>query len=64
MGVDLIIRVALIGILVSILNAVLSKLEHKELTVITSVLGVIIVLMMVMQHIFDFFDTVRTMFQF
>ena len=64
MGIDLIFRIAAVGILVSILNQVLSKSGKEDITMITTIAGVIIVLMMVIPEIVKFFDTVKAMFQF
>jgi len=64
MGIDLIFRIAAIGILVSILNAVLNKSGREEQAMMTSLAGLIVVLMMVIKEIVNLFDTVRTMFQF
>jgi stage III sporulation protein AC len=64
MGVDLIFRIAAIGILISILNIVLEKSDRKEMAMMTTIAGLIVVLLMVTKEIVNFFDTVRTIFQF
>ena len=64
MGVDLIFRVALIGILVSIVNQVLIKSGREEHAMMVTIIGIVIVLAMVAKQIVNLFDTVRTMFQF
>jgi len=64
MGVDLIFRIAAIGILISILNIVLEKSDRKEMAMMTTIAGLIVVLLMVTKEIVSFFDTVRTIFQF
>ncbi|MGI6778082.1 MAG: stage III sporulation protein AC [Acetivibrionales bacterium] len=64
MDIDLIFRIAAIGILVSILNQVLIKSGREEQAMMTSLAGLIVVLMMVIKEIVNLFDTVRTMFQF
>ncbi len=64
MNVDLIFRIAAIGILVSVLNAVLKKSEREELAMMTGLAGLIIVLMMVIREIVKLFDEVKTIFQF
>jgi stage III sporulation protein AC len=64
MNIDLIFRIAAIGILVSVLNAVLKKSDREELAMLTSLAGLIIVLMMVIQEIVKLFDEVKTIFQF
>ena len=64
MNVDLIFRIAAIGILVSVLNAVLNKSGREELAMMTSLAGLIIVLMMVIREVVKLFDEVKTIFQF
>lgn len=64
MGIDLIFRIAAIGILVSVLNALLNKSGREEQAMMTTLAGLIVVLMMVVKEIVNLFDTVKTMFQF
>jgi stage III sporulation protein AC len=64
MNIDLIFRIAAIGILVSVLNAVLKKSEREELAMMTSLAGLIIVLIMVIREIVKLFDEVKTIFRF
>ncbi|MCX7710353.1 MAG: stage III sporulation protein AC [Clostridia bacterium] len=64
MGIDLIFRIAAIGILVSVLNAVLNKSGREEMAMMTTLAGLVVVLMMVAKEIVTLFDTVKTMFQF
>lgn len=64
MGVDLIFKIAAIGIVVSILNQVLESSGRKEQATMVTLAGLVIVLMMVAKEIMTLFETVRTMFQF
>jgi stage III sporulation protein AC len=64
MGVDLIFRVAAIGILVAILNVLLEQSGRKEMALMTNLAGLIIILLMVSKEIVNLFDAVKTMFQF
>ncbi len=64
MGIDLVFRIAAIGILISILNTVLSKSGRDEMAMMTTLAGLVVVLMMVAKEIVNLFDTVKTMFQF
>lgn len=64
MGIDLIFRIAAIGILVSILNALLNKSGREEHAMMITLAGLIVVLMMVAKEVVNLFETVRTMFQF
>lgn len=64
MGIDLIFRIAAIGILVSVLNQVLIKSGRDEMAMMTTLTGLVVVLMIVAKEIVNLFDTVKTMFQF
>jgi len=62
MNVDLIFRIAAIGILVSVLNQVLSRSGRDEEATMTTLAGLVVVLMMVVQEISDLFDMVKNLF--
>ena len=62
MDIDLIFKIAAIGIIVSILNQVLSKSGREEQATMTSLTGLVVVLMMVASKISELFDLVKTLF--
>jgi len=64
MDIDLIFKIAAIGIIVSILNQVLSRSGREEQATMTSLAGLVVVLMMVAREIADLFDLVKTLFHF
>ena len=64
MEVDLIFRIAAIGIIVSILNQVLSRSGREEQATMTTLAGLIVVLMMLVQKISDLFELVKSLFRF
>lgn len=64
MDIDLIFRIAAIGILVSVLNALLNKSGREEQAMMTTLAGLIVVLMMIVKEIVNLFNTVKTLFQF
>lgn len=64
MDVDLIFKIAAVGIIVSILNQVLSRSGREEQATMTSLAGVIVVLMILAQKIAELFNMVKTLFQF
>lgn len=64
MEIDLIFKIAAIGIIVSILNQVLSRSGREEQATMTSLAGLVVVLMMLAQKIADLFDLVKTLFEF
>ncbi len=63
MDVDMIFRIAAIGILVAVLNQVLSRAGRDEQAMMTTLAGLVVVLMMVVQEIADLFALVKTLFQ-
>ena len=64
MDIDLIFKISAIGIIVSILNQVLSRSGREEQATMTSLAGLVVVLMMLAQKIADLFDLVKTLFEF
>lgn len=62
MDVDLIFQIAAIGILVSVLNQVLVRSGRDEQATMTTLAGLVVVLMMVVQQISDLFALVKNLF--
>ena len=62
MDVDLIFKSAAIGILVSVLNQVLSRSGRDEQATMTTLAGLVVVLMMVVQQISGLFELVKNLF--
>ena len=63
MNIDLIFKIAGIGIVVGILHTVLSKVGKEEYGYIVTLAGVVVVLTMVLTLISQLFDSVKTIFQ-
>lgn len=62
MDVLLILRIAIVGILVSILNQVLKQSNRDELAFLTSLAGLILVLLWLLPYISELFETFRDLF--
>ena len=62
MDVDLVFKIAAVGILVSVLNQVLTRSGREEQATMTTLAGRSVVLMMVVQKISDLFELVKTLF--
>ena len=62
MEVDLIFKIAAIGILVAVLNQVLSRAGRDEQAMMTTLTGLVVVLMMVVKEIARLFDLVKNLF--
>ena len=64
MDIDLIFKIAAVGIIVSILNQVLVRSGREEQATMTTLAGLVVVLMIVVQKIAELFDLVKTLFNF
>ena len=64
MDIDLIFKIAAVGIIVSILNQVLVRSGREEQVTMTSLAALVVVLMIVVQRIAELFDMVKTLFEF
>ena len=64
MDIDLVFKIAAIGIIVSILNQVLARSGREEQATMTTLAGLVVVLMMIAQKVAELFDLVKTLFQF
>jgi len=64
MDIDLIFRIAAIGILVAVLNSLLTKSGRDEQAMMTTLAGLVVVLLMVVKEIANLFDTIKTLFNF
>ena len=62
MDVSLIFKIAAIGIVVRVLNQVLARSGREEQATMTTLAGLVVVLMMVVRQISDLFDLVRDLF--
>ncbi len=63
-GVDLIFKVAAIGILVAVLNVLLIRAGREEQALMTTIAGLVAVLLVVVREISDLFDTIKSLFGF
>ena len=63
MDVDLIFKIAAIGILLAVLNQVLVKSGREDMAMLTTLAGLVIVLMMVVNLIGNLFTDVRSVFR-
>ena len=64
MQVDLIFKIAAIGILVAVLNQLLIRSGREEQAMMTTLAGLIVVLMILLQEISNLFNTVKILFGF
>ena len=64
MDVDLIFKIAAIGIIVSVLNLLLARSGREEQAMMVTIAGLVVVLMMLVRQISDLFDLIKNLFGF
>ncbi len=62
MDVDLIFKIAAVGILVAVLNQLLVRSGREEQAMMTTLAGLVVVMMMLVQQISDLFQLVKSLF--
>ena len=62
--VDILFKIAAIGIAIALLNQILNKAGREEEAMMTTLAGVIIVLAIVIKMISEFFDTIKSFLSF
>ena len=63
MEINIVFRLAAVGILVAVLNQVLIRAGREEQAMMTTLAGLVVVLFWVIQYISQLFETVQTLFQ-
>lgn len=64
MDVDLVFKIAAIGILVAVLNILLSRAGRDEQALMTTIAGLVVVLLLVIQKISELFALIKQLFSF
>ena len=64
MDVDLIFKIAAIGIVVAVLNQLLVRSGREEQAMMTTLAGLVVVMMMLVREISDLFQLIKTLFGF
>jgi stage III sporulation protein AC len=62
MDITIILKIAIVGILVSILNQILKQSGRDDLAFLTSLAGLVLVLLWLLPHITDLFLTIQKLF--
>lgn len=63
-NVDIIFKIAAIGIIIAVLAQVLIRAGREDQAMMTTLAGIIVVLMIIIEMVSSFFDTVKALFQF
>ncbi|MEE1321376.1 MAG: stage III sporulation protein AC [Acutalibacteraceae bacterium] len=64
MEIEIIFKIAGIGIVVSVLNQILARSDKSEYVMVTTLAGIIIVLLMIIPQIKDLFDVIKDFVDF
>jgi stage III sporulation protein AC len=62
MDINIVFKIAAVGILIAVLNQVLIRAGREEQAMMTTLAGLVVVLFWVIQYISTLFDTMQTMF--
>lgn len=62
MDVDLIFKIAAVGIIVAVLNQLLIRSGREEQAMMTTLAGLIVVLLMIINEIKGLFDVIKNVF--
>lgn len=62
METELLFQIAAVGMIVAILNLVLTKSDHSEQALMVTIAGLVIVLVLVVREVASLFDTLRSVF--
>lgn len=62
MDVDILFKIAAVGLIVAVLNQVLSRSGRDEYTMIITLAGLVIVLMILLPHLIELFNYIKTVF--
>jgi stage III sporulation protein AC len=62
MDINIVFKIAAVGILVAVLNQVLSRAGREDMAMVTTLAGLVVVLFWVVSYISNLFETVQTMF--
>ena len=64
MDVDMIFKIAAVGIIVAVLNQLLIRSGREDQALLTTIAGLIVALMMIISEISNLFDTIKQVFGF
>ncbi len=62
MDVSVILKIAAVGLLTAVVNQILKKADKDEIATLTTLAGLVIVLLMVVNMVSELFETLRTLF--
>ncbi len=64
MGFEIVIKIAAIGLLVAVINQILSKCGRDEYAMLVTLAGILVIIMMMLPYISDLFSSVSSIIDF
>lgn len=64
MDIDLIFKIAAVGIIVAVLNLLLVRAGREEQALMTTIAGLVVVLIVIIREISTLFELIKTLFGF
>ena len=64
MDVDLVFKIAAVGIIVAVLNLLLGRAGRDEQALLTTIAGLVVVLVVIVREIYELFELVKSLFGF
>ena len=62
MDINFIFKIGAIGILITVISQILSRAGREDIATLATLAGLIVVLMMVLNMVAEFFESIRVMF--
>lgn len=62
MEIDIVFKIALIGFLVAVINQILSRLGRDEYAMLTTIAGIVAILLLLLPYLRELFDSIRDAF--
>ena len=63
MDIQIVFKIAAVGILVAVVGQVLSRAGRDDMAMLTTLAGLIVVLFWVIHYVSDLFETIKTLFE-
>ncbi|MBQ7475220.1 MAG: stage III sporulation protein AC [Clostridia bacterium] len=63
MDVNIVLKVAGVGLLVAVSHQILTRAGREEMATLVSVAGIVIILFLIIQRVSDLFSTIKTIFE-
>lgn len=62
MEIDIVFKIALIGFLVAVVNQILSRLGREEYAMLTTIAGIVAILLLLLPYLRELFDSIKEAF--